>query len=393
MGVPGEVPAVSKDRLLGLLSDLIRIKSVNPSLVPGGNGEADVARYLGDYMRHMGLSVRYQALGPGRANVIGVLKGTGGGKSLMLNGHIDTVSTDGMDIDPLLPRLADGKVYGRGSCDMKGGVAAMVEAVDAVRRSGAALRGDVIVTCVGDEEYASVGTEAVVKEKELRADAAINCEPTGLDLVVAHKGFAWVRATVDGKAAHGSLPSEGVDAIVKAGHLLVEVEDMASQALSKKVHPLVGAASIHASLISGGTELSTYPVKCVVELERRTIPGEDRDTVVREMDDLVRRLASRDPAFRAKCEVFFYRPPFEVSPEEGIVRTLRQASIEATGREPKFCGTPAWLDSAILKDAGIPTAVFGPTGAGAHSAVEWVDFDSVVDASKVLARAIARFCA
>ena len=391
MKVRAEVAAVSRERALGLLINLIRINSVNPSLVLGGNGEAEIARYLCEYMRGAGLEVKYQEFAPGRANAIGILKGSGGGRSLLLNGHIDTVGLDGMDIEPLAPRFRDGRVYGRGSFDMKGGVAAMVEAVDAVRRSGATLCGDVIVTCVGDEEYASLGTEAVVKE--YRADAAVNCEPTGLDLVLAHKGFAWIKTTIEGKAAHGSLPSEGIDAISKAGHFLVEVEKMASEELARRVHPLVGAGSVHASLISGGRELSTYPAECVVELERRTVPGEDRETVVGEMDDLVRRLASRDPAFKALCEVFFYRSSFEVSPEETIVQALRQASIDVLGRVPKFGGTMAWLDSAILKDAGIPTAVFGTGGAGAHSAVEWVDFGTVVDAARVLSRAIAGFCA
>ncbi|MEX0973867.1 MAG: ArgE/DapE family deacylase, partial [Bacillota bacterium] len=317
--------------------------------------------------------------------------GSGDGRSLILNGHIDTVNTAGMDIEPLLPKFEDGKVYGRGSFDMKGGVAAMVEAVNALVESGVRLRGDVIITGVGDEEYASMGTEEVVRD--YHTDAAINCEPTGLDLVLAHKGFAWMRTTVLGKAAHGSLPHEGVDAIVKAGRFLVEVERMASQDLSRKTHPLVGSASIHASLISGGAELSTYPAKCVVELERRTIPGEDRDTVVGEMDNLIKRLAGADPEFKAQNDVFFYRSPFEVASSEPIVQALRRSSVEVLGREPQYAGTMAWLDSAILKDAGIPTAVFGPDGAGAHSAVEWVDFQSVVDAARVLHRTIASFCA
>ncbi len=382
--------SVSEGRTLSLLSDLIRINSVNPSLVSGGKGEAEIARFLGDYMRRMGLSVNYQEIGPGRYNVIGILRGSGGGKSLILNGHIDTVSTEGMDIPPLEPTFEDGRVYGRGSFDMKGGVAAMVEAVNALVDAGVKTRGDVVITGVGDEEYASLGTEAVVKE--YHTDAAINCEPTGLDVVLAHKGFAWIRTTVEGKAAHGSLPSEGVDAIAKAAHLLVGVEDMANRELARKTHPLVGSPSVHASLINGGRELSTYPDKCAVELERRTIPGETRDTVVNEMEALIRRLKAADPQFKAQNDVFFYRPSFEVSPSERIVQALRQSCVDVLGEEPEYSGTMAWLDSAILKDAGIPTAVFGPFGTGAHSAVEWVDFRSVMDTARILSRAIAAFC-
>lgn len=385
-----EVAAVSEERTLALLSDLIRIRSVNSSLVPDGNGEAEVAHFLGDYMGKMGLKVRYQELGPGRANVIGILKGEGGGKNLILNGHIDTVGTESMEIEPLDPVFRDGKVYGRGAFDMKGGVAAMVEAVGAVMCAGVRLGGDVIITGVADEEYASAGTEAIVKEYS--ADAAINCEPSGLDIVVAHKGFAWMQTTLEGRAAHGSLPDEGIDAIVKAGHFLVEVDRMASTDLAAKTHPLLGCASIHGSLISGGKELSTYPDRCVVQLERRTLPGETRETVVSEMDDLLGRLSSRDPEFRAKNEVFFYRTAFEVAPEEPVVQVLRQSCIDVLGSEPGLRGSTAWLDSAILKDAGIPTAIFGTSGGGAHSAVEWVDFQSVAQAARVLARVIAVFC-
>ena len=382
--------AVSEDRLLRLLKQLISIKSVNPTLSPGGNGEAEIARFLGDYMREMGLDVRYQDLGPGRANVIGILKGSGGGRSLLLNGHLDTVGVADMAIDPLEPKFENGKVYGRGAFDMKGGLAAMVEAVDALIRSSARLRGDVIITGVADEEYASAGTEAVVRE--YRADAAINCEPSGLDVVVAHKGFAWASITVEGRAAHGSRPSEGVDAIVKAGRFLVELERFGKGPLAKKVHPIVGPASVHASLISGGKELSTYPDRCVVQIERRTIPGETREDVEAELHSLLRDVASSDPDFKAQGEVFFYRPPFEVSSGEPVVKVLIDACSQVLGRKPDFAGSSAWLDSAILKEAGIPTAVFGTSGGGAHSAVEWVDFRSVVDAAKVLSRAIAEFC-
>ena len=386
----GALFQVDERKLLALLQDLIRIPSVNPSLVPGGNGEADIARFIGGVLDEMGLVVRYQELGENRMNVIGVLRGTGGGKSLMLNGHIDTVGVDGMSIEPFLPIYEDGKVLGRGGLDMKGGVAAMIGAVQALRSAGTQLKGDVYLTFAADEEYASIGTEAIARE--YRADAAIVCEPTGLTITTHHKGFVWLKVEVHGVAAHGSLPEEGVDAIAKAGQFLVSVEWLGKTALAKKNHPQLGAPSIHASTIKGGIELSTYPPNCVIELERRTIPGEDERTVKAEIDGIIDDLSREDPDFQATCEVLFHRSPFEASVGDPPVTTLQDACRLALGEDPGLGSTAAWLDSAILKDAGIPTAVFGASGEGAHSAYENADFESVASAAKVLACTAALFC-
>lgn len=386
----GSLTQVDEPWLLSLLQDLIRISSVNPSLVPGGNGETEIARFIGQLLVDMGLEVRYQELGQKRTNVIGILRGTGGGKSLMLNGHIDTVGVDGMSIDPFQPVYVDGKVLGRGSMDMKGGVAAMIGAVEAIQRARTKLAGDVYLTFVADEEYASIGTEAVVSE--YTADAAIVCEPTGLSITTHHKGFVWLRVLVQGVAAHGSLPEEGVDAIVKAGRFLVAVDRYGKTVLSARRHPELGAPSIHASIIKGGVELSTYPPNCLIELERRTIPGEDAKSVKSEIDAIIEELSKEDPHFKATSEVLFQRSPFEASVGDPPVTTLQKACRVTLGNDPEFSSTAAWLDSAILNDAGINTAVFGPYGEGAHSAYEAVDFQSVVSAAKVLACAMALFC-
>ncbi len=386
----GAVFKVDEGKLLALLQDLIRIPSVNPSLVSGGNGERGIARFIGGLLGKMGLEVRYQELGENRMNVIGILRGTGGGKSLMFNGHIDTVGVDGMSISPFEPVYSDGKVLGRGSLDMKGGVAAIIGAVDALIRAGTKLKGDVYLTLVADEEYASIGTEAIARE--YTADAAIVCEPTGLDITTHHKGFVWLRVEVHGVAAHGSLPEDGGDAIVKAGHFLVAVDNLAKTTLAHRWHPQLNSPSIHASTIRGGVELSTYPPSCVIELERRTIPGEDEMTVKAEIDEVIADLIKEDRDFKATCEVLFHRSPFEASVEEAPVTTLREACRRTLGREPELGWTAAWLDSAILKDAGIPTAVFGASGEGAHSAYEYANFESVVSAAKVLACTAALFC-
>ena len=381
---------INRRALIRLTQALIKINSVNPSLTTGGVGETDIAGYIGNYLENLGLTVRYQDIRKDRVNVIGILKGTGGGPTLMLNGHTDTVSVDNMTAEPFDARLEDGKLFGRGALDMKAGVAAQIGAVQTLIESGVELKGNVILALVADEEYASIGTEAVVTEYE--ADAAIICEPTDLNIVIAHKGFAWIRIDIFGRAAHGGLPHQGIDAIAKAGHLLTAIEQYADTKLSRKTHPLLGSPSIHASLIKGGTELSTYPDYCKLELERRNLPGEDRQMVAAEMQAILEDIHSRDGQFKAELDVFFYRPAFEIRPEQPIVQSISRAFKSTCRRAPKFEGLWAWLDSAILAQAGIPAVIFGPCGKGEHAAVEYVEVDSIITTTKVLVQTIMDYC-
>ena len=383
-------PQIDPKALIQLLENLVQINSVNPSLSDRGAGEADIAREIGDYLDRLGLEVRYQELGKNRINVVAVLKGTGGGRSLMLNGHTDTVSTENMADDPFRPQIKNGRLYGRGALDMKAGVAAQIMAIQTLLEAQIELKGDVILTLVADEEYASMGTEAIVNE--YRADGAIICEPTDLEIVIAHKGFAWVKIEIFGRAAHGSLPHRGIDAIAKAGRVLTAIEDYGKPRLARKAHPLLGSPSIHASLISGGTELSTYPDYCKIELERRNLPGEDRRMIAEEIQKLLQGIRCRDDHFKADYDVFFFRPAYEISPDQPIVQTVSRACRSIRGQEPKYDGMWAWLDSAILAQAGIPTVILGPCGDGAHAAVEYVDIDSIVTTTRILVQSIIDFC-
>jgi len=381
---------INRESLLTLLQKLIQIDSVNPSLSNKGTGEALIARYIGAYLNKLGLAVRFQEIEKNRVNVIGVLKGTGGGPSLMLNGHTDTVSADKMETDPFAAEKKGGKIYGRGALDMKAGVAALIMAAQTIIEAGIKLKGDLILTLVADEEYASIGTEAVVDE--CTADAAIICEPTDLEIVIAHKGFAWIKIEIFGQAAHGSLPHRGIDAIAKAGKVLAAIETLGETDLNQKSHPLLGSPSIHASLIEGGTELSTYPDYCKIELERRNLPGEDRKAVTAEIQDLLQNIQRQDDRFKADFDVFFFRPAFEISPDQPIVQTVSRSYESTFNKPPGFEGMWGWLDSAILAQAGIPAVIFGPSGEGAHAAVEYVDVDSVITTTEVLVRSITNFC-
>lgn len=380
---------ILREELIALVQDLIRIDSVNPYLDSEGPGEKEIARFIRKRLEAGGLEVHVQPINETAVNVIGIRRGSGGGKSLILNGHMDTVSAKRMAIDPFEPSHEDGKIYGRGSQDMKGSLGAMIAAVEAIQKKGVPLTGDVILTFVADEEYKSIGTEELVKK--YRADAAIVCEPSDLAIGVVHKGFGWISCEVKGKSAHGSRPQEGVDAIVRAGRVLHELE-LLSERIGHHKHPILGSPSVHASLITGGTELSTYPDYCRLDWERRSIPGETKEDVVQETEAIMQKLRDADESFQASAELFFWREPFEVSTEEPIFFALQAACERRFGHTPAISGFSGWTDAALLQGAGIPTLLFGPTGAGLHGAIEYVETESLLDMAHILAETICDFC-
>jgi acetylornithine deacetylase len=374
------------DRLIGLLSDLVGINSINPDLVPGGAGEGEVARFVAGWLEAAGLEVRLDEARPGRPNVIGVARGSGGGKALMLNGHMDTVGVAGM-ADPLRPRVADGRMYGRGAYDMKAGLAACMLAAAAA--GGRGLRGDVIVTAVIDEEYAGLGTLDVAAR--YRADAAIVAEPTELRLMVAHKGFVWLDVEIAGAAAHGSIPG-AVDAIARMGGVLVGIDQLSRRLLAGPTHPLLGTGSIHAAMIRGGQEQSSYPERCALAVERRTVPGETPAQAEAELRAIIDRLAAETPDLRASLRLGVHRAPMETLADAELPALLRRHGAAVAGREIPVIGGAYWTDAASLAEAGIPAVLFGPGGAGAHATEEWVDLESVAQCVAIYGRVIDDFC-
>lgn len=381
---------LNETKLLTELQQMISINSVNPDLDKDGPGEREIALFLKDLLKKMGFELSLQELGGNRVNLIAVLGGSGGGRSLLLNGHMDTVDTKNMTIDPFVPVFQDGRVYGRGSLDMKGGIASIISASRAVVNSGIQLKGDLILTFVADEEYKSIGTEAV--SEICNADGAIICEPTDLKLVLAHKGFTWERIVFSGKAAHGSRPDEGVDAITHAGRFLSVLDDFQSEVLMKRRHPLLGTPSLHASSISGGIGISTYPDRCVLEFERRTLPGETARDVKEQIGLILNQLGKRNPDLKFDHEQYFVRNPLEVDEGNALVRCLKDSWREIMGTPTEIGGFSGWADSAILNDKGIPSINFGPSGKGLHAAEEYVEFQSVLDCSKVLAQTMISYC-
>lgn len=376
------------DPTIKLLRELIAIDSVNPALVPGAAGEGEIAGVVAARLRSCGMDTEVAEAAPGRPNVVGVLEGRTAGPTLMFCGHIDTVGVERMDA-PFDPVERDGRMYGRGSADMKGGVAAMIEAARRLSETGGLKAGRLIVAAVVDEEYESIGAEALVKS--WKADAAVVTEPTDLEVAVGHKGFSWVEIITEGRAAHGSRPLEGRDAILRMGRVLSQLEGLNRRLLSKPPHPMLGTPSLHGSLIEGGRELSTYPDRCVLRMERRTLLGEQEDIALSEAEEILATLKKEDPEFEGHARLLFSRPPYE-TPQAHDLPQMLEAVVKNDGHDTKRAGMTYWTDAAILGQAGIPSVIFGPGGAGYHGLEEYVRVEEVLACRDALVKLASEFC-
>ncbi|KAM0723796.1 hypothetical protein Q7P37_000786 [Cladosporium fusiforme] len=386
-----EVPLdVTIDDPVKLTQMLVRINSANPSMgsVPGP-GETGIARYIAAWLEHRNLEAHWIEPTKGRPSVVGVMRGTGGGKSLMLNGHIDTVTLVGYEDDPLSGKIADGKVYGRGAADMKCGVAAALVALAQSQHLN--LRGDVIFTGVADEEDLSIGTEDVLRAG-WRADGAIVNEPTNLHVINAHKGFVWLEVRIHGVAAHGSRADLGVDAISKAGHFLAELDAYSRRLQDSSPDSAVGPPTIHASLIKGGEEASSYPASCTITLERRTIPGETTSSITSEIRQILTAIQAKVANFTFDVKATASRPPFESAKDSPFCELVCSEAAKAMGRVPTVQAEPYWTDCALLANEGIPALLWGPVGEGLHAKEEWADVESIRTVSRALTSIAAEFC-
>ncbi len=376
--------------VITLLRELLRINSVNPMFgEKGAAAEGAIAAYVASVLRRIGVATQVHECAPGRVSVVGVLKGSGGGRSLMLNGHLDTVALGGMKA-PLEGRVEGGRIYGRGAYDMKGGVAACIAAVRRLAETRARLRGDVVLALVADEEDASLGMLDVVKRYPV--DGAVVTEPTGEKLALAHRGFMWVKVTTTGRACHGSRFDLGIDANMMMGRYLSRLGQLEREVRTRRAHPLAGPPSLHAPLIRGGVGASIYSPVCELHIERRTAPGEDRETVLADFRRIADNLAREDDAFRAAVEEVMWRSAFQAQESSAVAAAVAGAHRSVVGAEPQTVGAPFWTDAAILREAGTDVVVYGPDGAGAHEDEEWVDAESVKRLAEVLTSAAMSYC-
>lgn len=373
---------------IALARVLVATPSVNPTLAPGGAGEARIAEVCAGWLEAWGIRVRTVEVAPGRRNVVAELGGDG--PALLLNGHLDTVGVEGMTVPPFEAVLQGDRLLGRGSCDMKGGLAALLAAAARLARGGPRPR--LVVALTADEEHASLGMSTLVRSG-VSADMAVICEPTCLAVMPAHKGFVWVRATFEGRAAHGSRPDLGVDAIRHAGLYLSALDDYAAELRRRPAHPLLGHGSLHAGTIKGGTAESVYPERCELLIERRTMPGEAPKAVEAEFRSVLDGLAAAEPSLVATLETTLDRPGTEVDVSSRPVQGLLEAG-DALGVPRRVQGMTAWVDAAFLNEAGIPAVCYGPGDiAQAHCADEWIEARQIETCADVLerfARSLAR---
>ncbi|KAJ5526223.1 hypothetical protein N7494_012873 [Penicillium frequentans] len=389
---------VSVEDAVSLTQMLTQIDSSNPTLsVSGGAGESEIADYLSAWFAHR--DIEYHRIEPvaGRPSVVGVLRGSGGGKSLMFNGHVDTVSNASYEqgVDPLSGAMGikneEQAIFGRGCLDMKGGLAAALAAVAAIKARGPDQmpRGDIIVAAVSDEEDASQGTQDLIAAG-WRADAAVVPEPTMEEIITAHKGFVWVEVDILGVAAHGSNPAAGQDSIIHAGWFLQALEE---HQLHLPEDDLLGKASLHCGLIRGGEEPSSYPGKCTITVEFRTIPAQSEASILEDVRGLLRKVSEEKPQFQYnEPRITMSRPTTKLSRDHPLVQMAVTCATPIFGRTPSLGIVPFWCDAALLAEVGIPSIVFGPAGEGLHSKEEWVKVKSLEQIEEVFIKLAREFC-
>jgi len=364
---------------------LTRIDSRNPTLVPRAPGEKEVARFLAEILSGWGFSVDLRDVVPNRPNVVARI-GSPDSPALMFAGHLDTVGVEGMSHAPFDAEIRDEKIFGRGSTDMKSGVASMcIAAKTAAAAVGKSARRQIIIAAVVDEEYASIGMRELVASG-ITAEAAILTEPTRLAICPAHRGFVWIEVEVTGRAAHGSRYDIGVDAIRHAALVLAQLDKLETQDLPRRTHKLLGRGSLHASAIEGGSGLSTYPDRCVFTIERRTLPRETAETAIDEVREACERVRAERPELSAQIRLIESQAPSDVSVDAAVVEMLKRAMVEERV-EPIVEGMSAWTDAAILNSAGIPAICFGPGDISlAHAKEEFVAISEIEQATAVLDR-------
>ncbi len=388
---------ISLDSIIGIISDMVAIPSY-----PGiEKQETGVAEYIHEFFKKEGIDSEIIPVADGRSNVIARIKGTGGGKTLMLTGHLDTVPPYDMPGDPLKVQRQERILIGRGVVDMKGALACMMAAMAAIKRCGIQLKGDVVFAGVIDEENKSEGTRALIKQK-ITADAAIVGEPSQLDICIGHRGLEWFEFYFKGKTVHGGKQKEGINAITKAMKFIQKVEEELVDKVESNTHPVIGTSSLNYGYIKGGTQPSTVAGDCILQIDRRWVPGESYSDIIQEFQDIIDALKTEDPEFEAQLKVMevsemekgYIHEAMEIDSSHPIVDIVSDAAYKVRGMIPEKVSFTAWSDGGLLCNyANIPTIIYGPGDLeSAHSASEYLEISHIIPATLVYAITSVEFC-
>ena len=386
---------VSQEESNNLISDLVKI----PSTPDSENYEKDVAEFIYEFFQNEGIESKLQKVKDERPNVVAKIKGTGEGKSLMLTGHMDTVPAYDMDIEPFSGEIRDGKIFGRGSVDMKGPLACMILALVAIKRADIKLKGDLIFVGVIEEEYKSFGTEYLVKNGP-KADAAIVGEPTKLDIAAGHRGLEWLEITIEGKTAHGGTASEGINAISKAAKFINKVEEELLPQFAERTHDLIGPPTLNFGVIKGGTQPSSVAGECKIQIDRRWTPLETLDQVFADLNGIIKELQKEDKDFKASVKripsnmATMDHKPMEISLDHPLVKKLQKATETIRKKKADIISFPGWTDASLISNfANIDTVVFGPGDIScAHSEVEYIDYKEAYQGFLIYSLIALDFC-
>ena len=383
---------VTAKQVSELLSAMVRVESVTPSLIPTGSGEAKIAAFIADWLDGTGAEIEIAEVEPGRPNVLARLRGTGGGPTLCLNAHSDTVGYEGWPDEALQPRVDGDRIYGLGTADDKGGCAAAMLVLRSLAESGVRLRGDLLVACVADEEGVSIGSEHLVRQGGIDAAIVIEPQPTH-ELVVEHQGFGWIDVITRGVAAHSCEPDVGVDAIVHLAEVITRLHRLDREVFQRQPSLMNGRTVFHTGTITGGTDYATYPSIARVSIEVGTQPGEHLSDRVAEIEGIFDEIARTEPGFRGEVDVRLDREPFVARGQEALQDIVVKAMAMVLGREAKITGMNGWTDAALLQAAGIPTLLMGSTGGNYHTAGEWASISELVRLCDILEQAARQYLA
>jgi acetylornithine deacetylase len=376
-------PKIGRAELLNLLADLISIDSINPAYGANAPGEARIGQYVADYYQRHKISFEKQEVLPDRFNVIGKVNGRDKSRCLIFDAHLDTVSVDGMTIEPFTPEVKDNRMFGRGSCDTKAGMAGMMLALKQVSLSDELPETNICLTTTIDEEYAFQGIRHLTAQG-IHADGAVVAEPTELDTIIAHKGCMRWKILVHGLSAHSAKPQLGINAITKMANLIQAIECRIPSLYEGKKHPVLGSPTFNFGTVKGGIQVNLVPEACELQIDRRTLPGEEPASILAEFQEIVDDLSRSDPEFRAVIEAPFLEDAYLDTPATAAIVNLTERACHSVLGRSRLQGVPYATNASKLSRVGIPSVVIGPGNIDqAHTAVEFVDLDQVVQAAEI----------